>query len=127
MLRKLLEEKKSHHTRCRDEWTVILCHPDPVLILKNSVQVQPHSENFFKCKVQDQNKSKKFEKLFFSQQKCNVSFPLTQSKSGPDLKFWSDLQRGSNPNSTKFAMVRIQTNSSPVQCSSLTCWPMTAH
>jgi len=37
----------------------------------------------------------------------------------PDPKFWSDLQPGSNPNSTKFATSWIQSNPSPVQCSSL--------
>jgi len=44
-----------------------------------------------------------------AQQKCTISFPLTQSKSCPDPKFWSALHSGSNPNSTKFAIVRIQT------------------
>ena len=38
----------------------------------------------------------------FSQQKCPISFPLTQSKSCPDPEFWSALHSGSNPNSTKF-------------------------
>jgi len=37
----------------------------------------------------------------------------------PDPKFWSDFHSGSNPNSTKVATVRIQSNPSPVQCSSL--------
>jgi len=48
-----------------------------------------------------------------------MSFPLTQSKSGPVPDFRSDLQSGSNRNSTKFAIVRIQSNPSPVKCSSL--------
>ena len=55
----------------------------------------------------------------FSQQKWRIYFPLTKSKSGPGPKFWRLLQSGSNPNSTKFAIVRIQSNPSPVQCSSL--------
>jgi len=41
------------HTR--DEQTVIFCDPDPVLIFENSVQVQPQSKIFLKCKVQVQN------------------------------------------------------------------------
>jgi len=50
----------------------------------------------------------------FSPEKCSISFPLTQSKCGPDPNFWSDLQPGSNPNSTKFAMGRIRSNPCPV-------------
>ena len=47
----------------------------------------------------------------------NLSFPLlTQSKSCRDPKFWRDW---SNPNSTKFVAVWIQSNSSLVQWSSL--------
>jgi len=34
-------------------------------------------------------------------------FPLTQSKSGPDPIFWSDLHSGSNTISTKYAIYRI--------------------
>jgi len=55
----------------------------------------------------------------FPQQKCCISFPLTQSKSGPVPEFWRDLQSGSNPNLTKFAIFQIQFNPSPVLCSSL--------
>jgi len=66
----------------------------------------------------------------FSQQKYRFSFPLTQSKSCPDPKFWSAFHSGSNPNSTKFAIVRIQSNPSPVQCPSLlrthTCTPQSS-
>jgi len=54
-------------------------------------------------------KSRKLEKC--SQQKCPISFPLTQSKSCPDPKFLSALHSGSNTNSTKFAIVRIQVQS----------------
>jgi len=46
----------------------------------------------------------------FSQQKCRISFPLTHSKTGPGPKCCSDLHSGSNPNSTKFGVVRIQSN-----------------
>jgi len=53
----------------------------------------------------------------FSQQKCPISFPLTQSKSCPDPKFWSALHSGSNPNSTRFAIVWIQ--STPIQVQSI--------
>jgi len=89
------------------------------LILKNSVQVQPQSEKYFKCKVQVQMKSKKFEKCILFTKKCCTSFALTRYKSVLTLKFWSDLQSGSNPNSAKFAIYRIQSNLSPVQCSFL--------
>ena len=46
----------------RDERTVIFCDPDPVLIFKNSVHVQPQWKIFFKCKVQGQMKSNILEK-----------------------------------------------------------------
>jgi len=59
----------------------------------------------------------------FQVQKCTISFPLTQSKSCPDPKFWSALHSGSNPNSTKFAIVRIQSNPSLVH---LCCGPTLA-
>jgi len=49
----------------RDKQTDIFYDPDPVLILSNSVQIQPQSKRFFKCKVQVQMKSKKFEKCSF--------------------------------------------------------------
>jgi len=39
----------------RDERSVTFCDPDVILILKNSVQVQPQSKIFFKCEVQVQN------------------------------------------------------------------------
>jgi len=53
----------------------------------------------------------------FSKQKCPIYFPLPQSKSGPNPNFLKALQLGSNPNSTKYAIIRIQSNPSPVQCS----------
>jgi len=62
-------------------------------------------------------KSKIFKNASFSQQKYRISIPSIQSKSGRYPKFWSDLQAGSNPNSTKVDIV--QSNPSPVQCSSL--------
>jgi len=37
-------------------------------------------------------------------------FPLTQFNSGPDPKLIKRLESGSNPKSTKFAIVRIQSN-----------------
>jgi len=64
-------------------------------------------------------KSKNLKNSAFSQQKCRVSFPLTQSQSGPAPTFWSDLQSSSHPNSTKFAIVLIQPNPSTARCSSL--------
>jgi len=61
-------------------------------------------------------KSKTFQSAAFSQQKCCISIPLTQSKSGTVPKFLRDLQPGSNPNLTKFATVRIQSQSSAHLC-----------
>jgi len=55
----------------------------------------------------------------FSQRKYLISSLLTQSKSAPDPTFQRNLYPGSNPNSTKFAIVRFQSNPSQVQCSSL--------
>jgi len=79
-----------------------------------------HSPRYF-SNVESKSKwsPKYLQKAAFSQQKFLISFPLTQSKSGPHSKFWNDLQSGSNQNSTQFAIVRIQSNTSPVQCSSL--------
>jgi len=54
---------------------------------------------------------KKFNTGAFSQQKYHNSFPLTQSNSGLVRKFRKYSQFGSNPNSTKFATVRIQSKS----------------
>ena len=51
-------------------------------------------------------------------------FPLTQFKSCPDPKFWSALHSGSNPNSTKFAIVRIQ--SSPSLLRTHPCTPQSS-
>jgi len=103
----------------RDERTVIFCDPDPVLILKTQSKSN-HSPKYF-SNVQSKFKwsPKYLKNAVFSQQKCRISFPLTQSKFGPGPKFWSDLQTRSNPNSTQFAIVRIQSNPTPVQCSSL--------
>jgi len=81
-----------------------------------------HGPKFFSnVKSKSKFTPKILKNAAFSQQKCRISFPLTQSKSGPDPKFWSDLQSESNTNSTKFAIVRIQSNPSPAQCSSLKC------
>jgi len=55
-------------------------------------------------------KSKQFEKCSLFTTKMRVSFPLTQSQSGPFPKFWRYLQSWSNPNATKFATVRIQSS-----------------
>ena len=79
-------------------------------------------QNFFQTKSPSLKYSPKILKnAAFSQQKCRISFPFTKSKSGPKPKFWSDLQPGFNLNPTKFAIVRVQSNASPVQCSSLLC------
>jgi len=64
------------------------------------------SKKIFKCK----SKSKKFEKcsLFTTKMPHFFAISSVQIRSGP--KFWSDLQSGSNPNITQFAIVRIQSN-----------------
>jgi len=93
----------------RDERIVKFCDPDPVLIFENSVHVQTQSKFLFKCKVEVQMKCLCTTKMW-------DFFPLTQSKSGPVPEFLRDLYSGSNPNSTKFAIVRIQSNPSLVQC-----------
>jgi len=76
-------------------------------------------QKFFKSKWSREH----WKNASFSQQKCPISFPLTQSKPCPDRKFWSALHSGSNPNSTKFAIDRIQSNPSPVH---LCCGPTLA-
>ena len=84
-------------------------------------------QKFFKCKAKSKWSPENWKN---PQQKCRISFPLTQSKSCPDHKFWSALHSGSNPNSKKFAIDRIQSNPSPAQCSSLlrthTCTPQSS-
>jgi len=59
----------------RNERTVKFCDPDPVLIFENSVQVQPQSKNFFKCKVQVQMKSNIFFEMQLFHNK-NGAFPF---------------------------------------------------
>jgi len=82
---------------------------------------------FLNVKSKSKWSTENWKNAAFSQQKYRISFPLTYSKPCLDPKFWSALHSGSNPNSTKFAVVRIQSNPSPVQCSSLlrthTCTP----
>ena len=103
----------------RDERTVFILRsrssPEFYWLSPSSITIQKK----FKHKVQVQMKSKKSKNAAFAQKKCRISFPFTQSKSGPGPIFWCDSQPGFNPNSTKFAIVRIQFNPSPVQCSSL--------
>ena len=105
----------SNDLQAKDERTIIFCDPDPVLIFYNSVQVQPQSKTF-SCP----NESRKLEK-------CTTKmphFPLTQSKSCSDPKFWSALHSGSNPNTTKFVIVWIQ--SSPSLLRTHTCTPQSS-
>ena len=56
--------------------------PDFLKLSPSPITVQ----NFFKCKVQVQMKSKEFENAAFSQRNCHISFQLSQSNSGPDRK-----------------------------------------
>jgi len=73
----------------------------------------PKSLNNIKIQVQIQ--SRKLTKYRF------LTTKIMQFFSNPVLilNLRSYLQSGSNPNSTKFIIVRIQSNPSPVQCSSL--------
>ena len=81
-----------------------------------------HSPKNFQVQMNPEN----WKNAAFSQQKCPISFPLAQSKSCPDPKFWSALHSGSNPNSTKFAIVRIQSKSSPSLLRTHTCTPQSS-
>ena len=76
-----------------------------------------HSPKIFQVQMNPENWKN-------AQQKCPISFPLTQFKSCPDPKFWSALHSGSNPNSTKFAIVRIQ--SSPSLLRTHPCTPQSS-
>ena len=91
-------------------------------IFKTQSKFNPSPKLLWNLKLQVQIKSKKLTKYSFSLTKLHNYFPSTQFKTSPDPKFWSILQSGSNPKSTKFAIDRIQSNPSPVQCSSL-AWP----
>ena len=92
--------------------------PDILKLSRSPTTVQ----NFFsnvKSKSKWRPKNLKF--AAFSQRKCHISFPVIQSKSGPGPYFWSDLQSGSNPISTKFDIVRIQVQSNAHLCYTV-CW-----
>jgi len=106
-----------NHDLCnRDERTVIFCNSDPALIFKNSVQVQLQSKIFFKWNVLVQMKFKIFEKCTYFTTKRPHIFSINSVQIRSGSKFWSDLQPGSNPNSTKFAMDRIQVQSNAHLC-----------
>jgi len=92
-----LRSGAKHHSN-RDERTVILYDPDPVMNFWNSVQVQPTPNQII---VQKINKIQIFNK------KRRNAFPSAQSKPDPDPKF---LKR--------FA-ARFHSNPSPVQWSFL--------
>ena len=62
------------------------------------LKLSPSPKNFSNVKSKSKWRPKKLKNAAFSQQKCRISFPLSQSNSGPDPKLWSDLQCGSNPN-----------------------------
>ena len=72
----------------------------------NSLQVQ----YIFQSEVQGSWCPNSLKNTALSQQKCYISFALTQSKFGPVPKLWRDLQFGSNPIATKIAIVQIQYN-----------------
>jgi len=106
-------QQKLEMIEARDERTVIFCDPDPVLIFKNQSKSNHSPKDFSNAKSKIKWSPKNLKNATFSQQKCPVSFPLTQSKSNLDPKFWRDLQTGSDPNSTKFAIAwssQIQSN-----------------
>jgi len=69
--------------------------------------------------AQVQMKSKNIWKMQPFHNKTAHFFSITPSKSGPDPKFWRELYSGSNTNSRKFAIVRIQSKSSPIPISAL--------
>ena len=98
--------------RSRGERTVIFYDPDPVQHFQNSVQVQPQSKLFLKLKVQVQIKSKKFNKIQLFNNKYHAIL-FHQLSPNPTLiqNLWSNLQSGSNPDSTTFGIVRIQSKS----------------
>jgi len=87
--------------------------------LKLSPSLTAVQKLFSNVKSKSKLRSKNLKNAAFSQQKCHIYFTLARSKSCLVPKFWRDLQSGSNPTSTKIAIVRIQSNSSPFQCSSL--------
>jgi len=100
---------------CRDERTVIFCNPDPVLNFQNSVQVQPQSKLFFKIKSPSPNKVQKVNKIQrFNNKYHAILFYLRSTNPVLILNLWSNWQSGSNPDSTKFSIARIQSKSSPM-------------
>jgi len=124
--------KSTHFSNASRDSNVFIIGCIPEMSGLSNFAIQIHSW-FFKTQSKSNHNPKYFSNVkfkstwspkylknaAFSQQKFCISFPLTQSKSGPVPKFWRDLQSGPNPNLTKFAIVRIQSNPSPVQCSSM--------
>ena len=84
----------SAHLCSRDEQTVVLCDPDPVLNFQNSVQVQPQPKLFLKLKVQI--KSKKLPKYSFLITNITQFFSI------------NSVQIRSDPKFTKQFTVRVQ-------------------
>jgi len=71
------------------------------------------------------NKVEKINKIqLFQQQKLRNSFPLTQSKSGPDPNFMKQFTSRIQSKTNKFVIVRFQSNPCPVQCSFLEISPL---
>jgi len=67
----------------RDERTVKFCDADPVLIFRNSIQVQTQLKKFLKSKAQVQMKFKKFEKCnLFTTKMLFFSIDLVETRSG---------------------------------------------
>ena len=64
-------------------------------------------KNFSNAKSKSKWSPKYLKNATFSQHKCRISFPLTQSKSGPVPKFWRDLQSGSNPSPVLISAIQI--------------------
>jgi len=85
----------------------------------NSVQIQPWSKKFEKMKIQVKIKSEKLKNYSFLMTKIAPFFHELSPNPILILTLRSSLQFGSNPNSTKFVIDRIQSNLSPVQCLSL--------
>jgi len=113
--------KKSQFCRrrcqhCKEERSVIFCDPGPLLLLKNSVQVQPQSEKFFKCKIQVQMKSKKFEKciLFTTKMPHFVSINSVQIRSRPKILMWFTVRIQPKLKKICYSPDPVQSKSSPM-------------
>jgi len=87
-------ESESCSDSTRDEWAVYFVIQNQTWFLKAQSKFNNSQKYFSNAKSKSKWSPKYLKNAVFSQQKCPISFPLTQSNSGPGPKFCSNLQSG---------------------------------